>query len=81
MGCIPDRWRLTILVISLIVARAIDTVLYYRLANILDGFGLYFSSIILPIGFLLVLWPIVIYRIYTGELTASLWGLQPAPAR
>lgn len=60
------------LVVSLIVARAVDQVLYYRLAQALDGYGYYFSAAILPIGFLVVLWPIVVYRICTGRVTKEM---------
>jgi hypothetical protein len=31
------------------------------------GYGFYFGAIVLPVGFLVVMWPIVIYRIYSGE--------------
>ena len=60
------------LVISLIAARAVDQVLYYRIATVLDGYGLWFSAVVLPVGFLVVLWPIVIYRIWTGTVTKEM---------
>ncbi|KAA0172158.1 hypothetical protein FNF27_01427 [Cafeteria roenbergensis] len=50
----------------------VDQVLYYRLAQALDGYGYYFSAAILPVGFLVVLWPIVLYRICTGRVTKDM---------
>lgn len=50
---------LAMIVVALVIARATDQVFYYRIAIAMSPYSWYFSSCILPIAFLIIVWPIV----------------------
>ena len=53
----------------LVVARAVDSVLYYRIAFILAKYLWFFSSVVYPIGYCVAIAPIVALRYRSGALT------------
>lgn len=64
--------RLWLMVLALIFARAIDQVLYYRIAIGMRGYTWYFSAVILPVALLMILAPITFYRFKQGKVTKSM---------
>lgn len=60
------------MVLALIFARAIDQVLYYRIAIGMKGYTWYFSAVILPVALLMILAPITYYRYRQGKITKSM---------
>ncbi len=64
--------RLWLMVLALIFARAIDQVLYYRIAIGMKGYTWYFSAFILPVALLLILTPITYYRYRQGKVTRAM---------
>ena len=62
---------LTIEVIALILVRAIDQTLYYRIAIGMTGFAWFFSALVLPVAFLVVLTPVVLWKIRSGAIPRS----------
>ena len=74
----PITVKLILLVVALIVTRAIDQAIYYRIAYEMKGYTWYFSAFILPIGFLVILWPIVWYKSFWSKsipAESRSWGV------
>jgi hypothetical protein len=59
--------KLSIAVVALIFTRSVDQTLYYRLAKEYDNYVWFLATVILPIAFLIVLWPICWYKIYVSK--------------
>ncbi|CCI50230.1 unnamed protein product [Albugo candida] len=56
--------KLAIGLISLIIARCVDRVLYTRVTYEYTAFLWYFTNVILPVAFLVTSWPVVWYKMY-----------------
>jgi len=73
MGKPGSTQYLILIVIALVLCRATDQVLYYRIAEAMSDYNWYFSAIILPIAFLFVVWPVVGYKLlFTGHITKAM---------
>lgn len=59
--------QLFAMVVALVIARAVDQVLYYRIAIGMAGYTWYFSAVILPIGLLMFLAPVTAYRVWASK--------------
>jgi hypothetical protein len=57
---------------ALIACRTVDQVLYYRIARMYASYTWALGAILLSAGYLMVLWPVVWYKMYvSGEITAE----------
>ena len=68
---------LVVLVIGLIAARSFDRALYYRIAYEMDKYSWFLSAIVLPLGFIVIVWPIVWYKLlFTNTIPKNtrVWG-------
>eukprot|EP00475_Leptophrys_vorax_P012737 TRINITY_DN1910_c0_g1_i1.p1 TRINITY_DN1910_c0_g1~~TRINITY_DN1910_c0_g1_i1.p1 ORF type:complete len:484 (-),score=115.03 TRINITY_DN1910_c0_g1_i1:76-1527(-) len=67
-----SKFGVIIALIALIGCRTVDQVLYYRLARMYASYTWALGAIILSAGYLIVLWPVVWYKMYvSGEITAE----------
>ena len=62
---------LTVACIAMTLARAVDSVLYYRISYILSRYLWFFSCVVYPIGYVTAISPIVCTRLYTRRVNAS----------
>lgn len=61
-----NAW-LIIAMVSLLIARAVDTVLYYRIAKLFPTYTWMMGAVIMSVGYMAVLWPIVWYKMYVSK--------------
>jgi len=78
----PRSWRtyftgpnflLTLSLICLIAARSVDQTLYYRMSFAYADYVWYLSTVVLPIAFLVISWPVVWYKMrFTDHITPEM---------
>lgn len=68
-----SQYYVVFLLIALVLARSTDQVLYVRIAYTYSYYVLFFSSVILPIAFISITIPIVVYKwMYTNDITKEM---------
>jgi len=59
--------KISVALVALILARTVDQVLYYRIAKMMPSYTWMFGAIIISTGYVLVLWPIVWFKMYVTK--------------
>lgn len=55
---------LTVALVTLIFARSVDQTLFYRLNFAYEAYVWYLATVILPVAFVVISWPVVWYKMY-----------------
>jgi len=67
------RIRLALMLVALIFSRSVDQVLFYRISFTFQYYIFYFSSVILPVAFLMITAPVVVYKVFfTNHITPDM---------
>jgi drug/metabolite transporter (DMT)-like permease len=67
MNAIISEWKILLALFGLVAARTVDQVLYYRLSYMYSSYVWFLGAIMIPVGYLFVLWPIVWYKMYVSK--------------
>lgn len=63
----PKAIKLVLAMIALIGSRAVDQVLSYRMTDMFSSYTWLLGAIILPLAYNVILWPIVLYKMYVSK--------------